>query len=180
MNTRPRLIRAAGCTALLLAAILAAPAAMADWDAAGEAREQAEREAEARRAAERERQNQALKSQAEAKYYRGVLGAQAAGKGDAEVIRMGREWKAATEGQARAAEAGYAARHGAQGERIGAAGARIERQAPARQAQADATVRQASGGKYRGVEDLADLSDAELEALARGAATRGGSRRTTP
>ncbi len=165
---------------VLLAVAFTCPAAMADWDPVMEAKEQAAREAEARQAAERERQNQALKSQAEAKYYRGVLGAQAAGKSDAEVIRMGREWKARTERQAGAAQADYTARFGAQGERIGAAGARAERQAPARQAQAENAIRQASGGKYQRMEDLANLSDAELEALARNAAGQGPAQRAKP
>ena len=166
---------AAGALLILLAATTTV---RADWDEARERRDAAQRAAEARRHAESERQAQAMRTQAEAKHYRGVLGAQAAGKSDAEVIAMGHAWQAKVGAQARAAQADYTARYGAGGERINASIERAQQQAPARQAQAEAMIRQASGGKHQRMEDLANLSDAELEAMARraAAAAQGGQR----
>jgi hypothetical protein len=69
---------------LLLA--LAGPA-HADWDAAGEAREAAQRKAEAADKARRKADADRQRSAAEAKVMRGYLGQEAEGKSDAEVKR---------------------------------------------------------------------------------------------
>lgn len=81
-------------TVLLLSMAVVTPV-LADYDAALEAREQAQREAEARAEAARQRENQRLKAAAQAKFDTGVmaekrksLGAAAKGKSDAEVSAM--------------------------------------------------------------------------------------------
>ena len=138
------------------------PAQADDPDYGAPPHEAAERRQAQRREAERERQTQAMKRDAELRYYRGGLGAKASGKSDAEVLEMGKRWKADTQRQADAAQRQYSAQPKPDVDRVQATGAM-------RQTQVERIVRQASGGK-RGAQDLADLSDAELEALARNAA----------
>ena len=82
---------------VLLAAftLLTATAALADYDAALEAREQAQREAAQKAEREKQRQAEKMKSDANAKYNkelmdskRKTLGAAAQGKSDAEVDKL--------------------------------------------------------------------------------------------
>ena len=75
---------------LVVAGILVALAgpARADWDAAGEAREAAQRKAEAAAAAKRKADADRQRSAAEAKMMRGYLGKEADGKSDADVKRI--------------------------------------------------------------------------------------------
>jgi hypothetical protein len=76
-------------------ALLATTAVWADYDAAGEAREQAQREAAQKAEREKQRQVEKMKSDANAKYNKEVmdnkrktLGAAAQGKSDAEVDKL--------------------------------------------------------------------------------------------
>ena len=146
--------------ALLLAA-LAAPA-HADWDEAAEARRAAQRAAATQKAAEQQRQNQALKTQAEAKGYRQMLGADAAGKSDAEVVQLGRARMAALSAQAGAAPRATLPRG-------------APRDAAAAQAHAERMLLPA-GGKHKSLDELSNLSEAELEALVRRAGAQGAGR----
>ena len=139
---------------LLLASflsLLAVGHAHADWDAEGEAREQAARDAEAREQAAHDAATQKLKRDAEAKAHAGIMaekrkyvGAAAAGKSDAEVERL------YNEKQARTAQEGYAA----------AADAQRKLNSP----QGRAATKEVTGYS---MEEMSNMSDAELEALSR-------------
>ena len=71
--------------ALIMASL--APAARADMDHAAEARRAAQRQEAAHQAAQQKSRDEATKKAAMARGYRGMLGAKAAGKSDAEAWR---------------------------------------------------------------------------------------------
>lgn len=94
--------------ALLLLSLNVRPA-RADWDAALEAREAAQRKAEQQQAAKKKAENEKLMRDAGAKAYREALGKEAVGKSDAEVERIYKQRQADAVKQARAVSAsGYA------------------------------------------------------------------------
>ncbi|WP_028601934.1 hypothetical protein [Ottowia thiooxydans] len=73
--------------------IISAPG-LADRDKSRDAREEAQRKESALRNAEHQRKMQGVAQDAQLKTYRGLLGAKATGKSDAEVIQMGKQWEA--------------------------------------------------------------------------------------
>lgn len=67
---------------------LSAQPAFADWDAAGEAREAAQRQAAQQAAARKKAEADRAKAEANMKYQRSFVGAAANGKSDAEVTAL--------------------------------------------------------------------------------------------
>ena len=146
--------------ALLLMLGLSLPGAFAwaDMDHAAEARDAAERAEAARQQAAKDRETQALRDQTEIKAYRAMLGARAVGKSDAEVRAMYKTYMADVQGQA--ARQMQQTPTPTQME----AGRKATRNLPAN----EQLMRQYSGGKS--LDELANMSDAEIDALARRAA----------
>ncbi len=136
---------------LVLILMLSASPAFADWDAEGEAREQAERDAQERARQEAERENKKNQDEARAKYGREVLnskrealGAAANGKTDAEISALyDAKIKADTEQGMRAYQQG--------------------REALSHGAGADA-VKNVTG---KTLQELENMTDEEAEALSR-------------
>lgn len=88
----------------LLAAALASPIALADYDAAGEAKEAAKRKAEQQAAAKKKAEHAAMLNAEQTKMMRQMLGAEAQGKSDSEVkvlydAKMGAYMKQAKEAE---------------------------------------------------------------------------------
>ena len=153
--------------ALIMASL--APAARADMDHAAEARRAAQRQEAAHQAAQQKSRDEATKKAAMARGYRGMLGAKAAGKRDAEVIRMGEQWQA------------DAMRQGSESARsqprlTPEAASAYRANAARPQAAAEDMVRRGTGGQRR-VEDLENMSEAELEAMVRKAGAQGAAKR---
>ena len=144
---------------LVLLALLSS-SARADMDHEAERRRATQRESDARAQAQRQREADAMKQRAMTDGYRKMLGAKAVGKSDAEVESMARQMQgdAATAAQSAAARPRPAmpARSEAQMHRDAAEGMDM--------------LRRANGGRALSQEDLANMSDAELDALARRAA----------
>lgn len=95
----------------LLGAVLAAPA-WADYDAAMEAREAAQRKAQQQEAARKKAEAERMKADANMKYQRGVLGPAANGKSDAEVTALYNQKMAGINKQAADAQKTYGATSG--------------------------------------------------------------------
>jgi hypothetical protein len=137
--------------------LLASPLALADFDErdAQEAKafEAQNREA-ARKEAARKQKLEADRTKAEADMYRKALGARTNGKTDAEVIAM-----------MKAEQAAALKQYGQPSQQAGKspAGAMNEQQATE-------MMRKATGNPSLTMEDIAKMSDAEMEALARKAA----------
>ena len=153
--------------ALIMASL--APAARADMDHAAEARRAAQRQEAAHQAAQQKSRDEATKKAAMARGYRGMLGAKAAGKSDAEVIRMDEQWQA------------DAMRQGSESARsqprlTPEAASAYRANAARPQAAAEDMVRRGTGGQRR-VEDLENMSEAELEAMVRKAGAQGAAKR---
>ena len=153
--------------ALIMASL--ALAARADMDHAAEARRAAQRQEAAHQAAQQKSRDEATKKAAMARGYRGMLGAKAAGKSDAEVIRMGEQWQA------------DAMRQGSESARsqprlTPEAASAYRANAARPQAAAEDMVRRGTGGQRR-VEDLENMSEAELEAMVRKAGAQGAAKR---
>ena len=92
---------------MALAALLLAAPAFADYDAAGEAREAAQRKAEQQESARRKAEAQRTQSDAMAKYQREAVGSAAKGKTDAEVKKLYDEMMKGYMGQAAEAQKKY-------------------------------------------------------------------------
>ena len=135
---------------VMLSLAVTAPA-FADWDAEAEARREAERAAERRAEEARQRENQRLKDAANARGNAAVmaekrkyLGAAANGKSDAEVNRLydAKVSRTTADAYAKGAEA----------------------QRKMNSAEGQAALREVTG---KSMQDLENMSDAELEALGR-------------
>lgn len=148
-------------TVLLTVAALAAPA-WADMDHEAERRRQAERNAAAQAAAKKQQEANAIRHDAMMRGYRQMLGPKAAGKSDAEVVQMVQQMQGDAAAQARQAAAAprpvMPARSQAQMEQDAAQGMDM--------------LRRANGGRALSQDQLANMSDAELDALARRAASQ--------
>ena len=145
-------------TAVLGAALLlVSNLTLADFDQRdedeAEAFEQKNREA-AREEALRKQKGEAESTKIQADMFRQTLGAKADGKSDAEVITMMKEHLDATE-----------QRYGQQSQKAGETQGR-----PMNEEQANQMIRKAAGDESMSMEDLENMSDADLEALARKAA----------
>ena len=129
--------------------------ARADWDAALEAREAAQRKAEQQQAAKKKAENEKTMRDAGAKAYREALGKEAIGKSDAEVERIFKQRQADAVRQAKAASAsGYAL----SGEmKKNDSGSRVQHDG-------DAQMKSMTG---KSVGDLEKMSAREREAFAR-------------
>lgn len=136
------------------AACLGAAPAIADYDAALEAREAAQRRAAAQEEARRKAEVDRIKGNAEMKSMRGFLGKEAEGKSDAEVKRLYAAKVAAY--KAAAARTSPGAGFAAEAQRTDAA----------TRAQRDAAMQSMYG---KSLKDLEGMSDKELEAFARDA-----------
>lgn len=142
--------RTARLVAALLGSLLVSLPALADWDAALEAREQAVRDAEQRKFQEQERQNRKLKADAQATFEAGqmeskrkTLGAAAKGKSDTQVNAMY---------DAHIQRLQQDAMRGAAGAKSGMSSG-----------QGAAALKQTTG---KSMAEIQNLSDAELDALA--------------
>jgi hypothetical protein len=136
--------------ALSLLSALAAPA-LADYDPELERQEAAQREAEQQEQARRNAEAKRIRGDAELRMMRELLGAEAAGKSDAEVRRLYEAKVKANEEAARAAAANAP---------TAAEAEKMERDAQA----GTATVEEMTG---KSIEELQNMSDEEAEALER-------------
>lgn len=142
----------------MLAACLAP--AWADMDHAAEQRRQAQRDMAAKAAAQKRQEADAMRHGAMMRGYREMLGPKAVGKSDAEVQQMVQQMQ--TDQAAAARKAAAAPRP--------AMPARSQAQMDRDAAQGMDMLRRANGGRALSQDDLANMSDAELDALARRAA----------
>ncbi len=130
-------------------AVMAVAPAWADYDAAGEAREAAQRKAEQQEAARQKAAVERRKADANMKYQRGVVGAAAQGKSDAEVTRLYNQKMAVMNRQA------------AEGVRMGQG---IGKAPPGSQEERDAMARGATG---KSTAELMNMSPEQADALTR-------------
>ena len=134
---------------MLVLASLAATNVFADWDAAGEAREEAQRKAAAAADARKKAEGDRMLRDAQAKSMRQHLGAAANGKSDAEVKRLYDQQMAEYQRAAKG-EAGARAR-------VGGLDAN-------QRSQADSGLKSTTG---KSLKDIEGMNEAQLEALGR-------------
>lgn len=125
----------------------------ADWDAAGEAREAAERKAGQQRAAKQKAEHDKLIREKTAEAYRRALGKEAVGKSDAEVDRIYKQRQSDALKQAAA--------YSSSGNAMAIQSQNLD---PNTRAQRDAQVRSATG---KSVSEIEKMSSAEREAFAK-------------
>lgn len=140
---------------LILMAIFAgllSTSALADWDAAGEAREAAQRKAEQQRVTKQKAEHEKMMRAESAKVYRQALGKEAIGKSDAEVERIYKKRQSDVVKQAASVDAA-----------LGTANRKGKKGAPLSDAeQADAAMKALHG---KSVGDIGNMSQKERDAL---------------
>ncbi|APV51350.1 hypothetical protein BWI17_17645 [Betaproteobacteria bacterium GR16-43] len=134
---------------MFLLAALAAPPVLADYDAAAEARDAAQRQAAAAESARKKAEADRLRSDAELRAAKAYLGPAAQGKSDAEVKRLYAEKMAVIQ---RAGKGDPAAR------------AQMQGLTPEQQAQMDGAMKGMTG---KSLTDINKMSDAEMNAFSR-------------
>ena len=134
---------------MLVLASLAAMNVFADWDAAGEAREEAQRKAAAAADARKKAEVDRMLRDAQMKSMRQQLGSAANGKSDAEVKRLYDQQMAEYQ---RAAKGDTAAR------------ARMSGMDASQRTQADSGLKSTTGKSLR---DIEGMNEAQLEAFGR-------------
>ncbi len=142
-------IKLASVAVAAIAACVLSSAVYADWDAALEAREAAQRKAEQQRVAKQKAEHDKVIREASTKAYREGLGKDAVGKSDAEVERIYKQRQAATLKQARDVEVAMKSSE-RQPKKVGDAG----------MAQGDAAMKALYG---KSVSDIGNMTQMERE-----------------